>query len=38
MAGTRRHQKMTEDYVSFIAQSSIARAMKIDNVKRANDT
>ena len=36
-AGTRRHQKMTEDYVNVIAPSSIPRAMKIENVKRATD-
>ena len=37
MAGTRRHQKMVEDHVNFIAQSSIPRAMKIEDVKRATD-
>ena len=37
MAGTRRHQKMAEDYVNFIAPSSIPRAMKIEDGKRATD-
>ena len=37
MAGTRIHQKMAEDYVNFIAPSSIPRAMKIEDVKRATD-
>ena len=37
MAGTRRYQKMAEDYVNFIAPSSIPHAMKIEDVKRATD-
>ena len=37
MAGTRRHQKMAEDYVNFIAPFSIPRAMKIEDVNRATD-
>ena len=37
MEGTRRHHKMAEDYVNFITPSSIPRAMKIEDVKRATD-
>ena len=35
--GTHRHQKMAEQYVNFIAPSSIPRAMKIEDVKQATE-
>ena len=34
---THRHQKMAEQYVNFIAPSSIPRAMKIEDVKQATE-
>ena len=37
ISGTHRHQKMAEQYVNFIAPSSIPRAMKIEYVKQATD-
>ena len=35
MEGTRSHQKMADDYLNLIAPSSIPRARKIEDVKRA---
>ena len=37
ISGTHRHQKMAEQYVNFIAPSSIPRAMKIEDVKQATE-
>ncbi len=35
--GIHRHQQMAEQYVNFIAPSSIPRTMKIEDVKQATE-